>query len=230
MLVDGRWVGRWQPLQATDTEGGFVRQGSRFRHWITPGGAAGPSGEGGFRAESDRYHLYVALTCPWASRTLIARKLKKLEQVIPVTVVEPALSEQGWRFDAADPDPLSGARFLHELYTLADPAYSGRATVPVLWDKVRHTIVNNESADIVRMLNSGFGAMADGAIDLYPEDLRGEIDQLNDRHYEGLNNGVYRAGLPPSRAPTSARSATCSPPWTCSRVASPIVATCSASA
>lgn len=198
MLVDGKWTADWHPVQATDAKGGFVRQISGFRNWITPDGSAGPTGDGGFKAEAGRYHLYVALICPWASRTLIGLALKKLEDVISVSVVEPALSDQGWRFGdypGANRDELNGATYMHEIYTSADPNYTGRATVPVLWDKERRTIVNNESADILRMLNSGFGALADGAVDLYPEDLRAEIDALNERIYPRLNNGVYRTGF-----------------------------------
>jgi len=193
MLVNGKWMANWQPVQAKDEKGGFVRQTSTFRSWVTPDGSPGPTGEGGFKAEPGRYHLYVALTCPWASRTLIARKLKRLEDVISVSVVEPELTDQGWHF--AEPDPVNGASYMHELYTRADPAISGRATVPVLWDKQRSTIVNNESSEILRMMNSGFGDLADPAFDLYPEDLRAEIDALNDRIYPNLNNGVYRAGF-----------------------------------
>ena len=194
MLRNGKWVADWQPVQAKDDKGGFVRQTSGFRNWITPGGSAGPTGEGGFEAQPDRYHLYVALICPWASRALIGRKLKGLEDVISVTAVEPELSDQGWRFGDGG-DPVNGSGFLHEIYTRADPAISGRATVPVLWDKQRGTIVNNESADILRMMNSGFGDLADDSIDLYPADLREEIDALNARIYPALNNGVYRAGF-----------------------------------
>ena len=198
MLVDGKWTADWHPVQATDAKGGFVRQISGFRHWVTPDGSAGPSGDAGFKAEAGRYHLYVALICPWASRTLIGRAVKKLDRAISVSVVEPALSEQGWRFGTypgADIDRLNGATYMHEIYTTADPHYTGRATVPVLWDTVRHTIVNNESADILRMLNTGFGALADDTVDLYPAALQGEIDRLNDRIYPSLNNGVYRAGF-----------------------------------
>ncbi|WP_323010207.1 glutathione S-transferase family protein [Paracoccus sp. (in: a-proteobacteria)] len=197
MLVDGKWVENWQPVQAKDEKGGFVRQISGFRNWVTPDGSAGPSGKGGFAAETGRYHLYVALICPWASRTLIGRKLKGLEDAVSVTMVNPVLSEQGWRFggfSGSDPDPVNGASFMHQIYTRADPHYSGRATVPVLWDKKRGTIVSNESAEILRMFNSGFGDLASGP-DLYPQDLRGEIDALNDRIYPRLNNGVYRAGF-----------------------------------
>ncbi|MFD1252894.1 Glutathionyl-hydroquinone reductase YqjG [Devosia equisanguinis] len=193
MLVNGKWSANWQPVQAKDEKGGFVRQTSSFRNWITPDGSTGPTGEGGFAAEAGRYHLYVALICPWASRTIIARKLKGLEDVISISVVEPELSDQGWRF--AMPDPINGATYMHEIYTRADPQISGRATVPVLWDKQRNTIVNNESADILRMLNSGFGGLASDAYDLYPDTLRTEIDALNDYIYPRLNNGVYRAGF-----------------------------------
>ena len=198
MLVKGRWVSDWHPVQATDEKGGFVRQTSSFRNWITPDGSAGPTGEGSFPAEKGRYHLYVAYICPWASRTLIARKLKKLEEVVSLSVVEPALTDQGWRFGdypGATRDEVNGATYLHEIYTLADPQVSGRATVPVLWDRKRRTIVNNESADILRMFNSGFGALADNSVDLYPQDLREEIEALNARIYPSLNNGVYRAGF-----------------------------------
>lgn len=193
MLVNGKWVANWQPVQGTDEKGGFVRQTSSFRNWVTPDGSAGPTGEGGFKAEAGRYHLYVALICPWASRTLIGRKLKGLDDVISVSIVEPELSEEGWRF--AQPDALTGAIYMHEIYAKADPQISGRATVPVLWDKVKNTIVNNESADILRMLNSGFGDLARNAQDLYPEALRAEIDALNDYIYPKFNNGVYRAGF-----------------------------------
>jgi len=193
MLVNGKWVANWQPVQGTDEKGGFVRQTSSFRNWVTPDGSAGPTGEGGFKAEAGRYHLYVALICPWASRTLIGRKLKGLDDVISVSIVEPELSEEGWRF--AQPDALTGATYMHEIYAKADPQISGRATVPVLWDKVKNTIVNNESADILRMLNSGFGDLARNAQDLYPEALRAEIDALNDYIYPKFNNGVYRAGF-----------------------------------
>ncbi len=198
MLVDGKWADVWQPVQATDAKGGFVRQISSFRSWVTPDGAAGPTGEGGFRAERGRYHLYAALTCPWATRVLIARKLKRLEDVVSVAIVEPAMTDQGWRFGdemGADRDAVNGATYLHEIYSRADPHFTGRATVPTLGDSERRTIVNNESADLLRMFNSGFGALADDAVDLYPEDLRAGIDALNDEVYPSLNNGVYRAGF-----------------------------------
>lgn len=192
MLVNGKWSEAWHPVQATDRQGGFVRQTSQFRHWISADGTTE------FAAEPDRYHLYVALICPWASRTLIARSLKGLEQVITVSVVEPQLGSAGWRFGdypGAQRDTLNQAEYLHELYTRADAAFTGRATVPVLWDKKTQTIVNNESADILRMLNSGFGDLADDRLDLYPADLRTEIDALNETIYTRLNNGVYRTGF-----------------------------------
>ena len=198
MLVNGEWTSDWQPVQATDAEGGFVRQTSSFRNWVTTDGQPGPTGDGGFGAENDRYHLYVALTCPWATRTLIARKLKRLEAIVNVSIVSPRLSDQGWRFNGypgTTSDEVNGATFIHELYTRADPHFTGRATVPVLWDKATGTIVNNESADIVRIFNSGFGALADSSVDLYPEPFRSEIDAWNDRLYASLNNGVYRAGF-----------------------------------
>ena len=196
MLVDGKWVADWQPVQAKDEKGGFVRQTSTFRNWVTPDGKPGPTGEGGFKAEAGRYHLYVALICPWASRTLIGRKLKKLEEVISVSVVEPVMTDEGWRFGpGADRDAVNGATYLHQIYTRADPAVSGRATVPVLWDRKLRTIVNNESADCTRVLGIPPAKLADPTFDLYPEGLREKIDELNARIYKGLNNGVYRAGF-----------------------------------
>ena len=202
MLVDGKWSEAWRPVQSTDARGGFVRQISSFRNWVTPDGAAGPTGGGGFRAETDRYHLYAAFGCPWATRILIARQLKRLEDAVSVAIVEPAMTDQGWRFGdypGADRDAVNGATYLHEIYTLADPHFTGRATVPALWDKERRTIVNNESADLLRMFNSGFGALADTSIDLCPADLRAAIDALNAEVYGSLNNGVYRAGFATSQ-------------------------------
>ncbi len=198
MLVDGKWTAAWQPVQATDAKGGFVRQTSTFRSWVTPDGSAGPTGDGGFRAEPGRYHLYAGFICPWATRVLIARKLKTLEDVVSVAIVEPVMTDEGWRFGdgpGADRDTVNGATYLHAIYTRADPHFTGRATVPALWDRVRETIVNNESADLVRIFNAGFGALADDTVDLYPEDLRADIDALNAEVYPALNNGVYRAGF-----------------------------------
>lgn len=192
MLVEGKWSSDWHPVQATDKQGGFVRQTSGFRDFISSDGSTP------FPAEPDRYHLYVALICPWASRALIARRLKGLESLVGVTVVEPQLGAQGWRFGdfpGAQQDPLNNAQYLHEIYTRVAPDYTGRATVPVLWDKKTGTIVSNESADIVRMFNGGFGDLADNRIDLYPAALRAEIDALNESLYPRLNNGVYRAGF-----------------------------------
>ena len=202
MLVDGKWTADWHPVQAKDEKGRFVRQTSTFRNWVTPDGQAGPTGTGGFKAEAGRYHLYVALICPWASRTLMVRKLKRLEKAIDVSVVEPQLTDQGWRFGTfpgAGPDPIADKQYLHEVYTSADPTYTGRATVPILWDRERATIVNNESADIVRMLNTAFDQFGDASVDLYPKDLREQIDHLNRHLYNTLNNGVYKAGFASSQ-------------------------------
>ncbi len=202
MLVDGKWMENWKPVQKADEKGRFVRQVSSFRNWITPDGAPGPTGEGGFAAEAGRYRLYVALICPWASRALIVRKLKGLDALIPVTVVNPVLSDQGWIFggySGADEDPLSGARYMHEIYTRADARFTGRATVPVLWDMKRDVMVNNESADIVRMLDTAFEHLAPSDLRLYPDDLAAEIDALNRCIYDLLNNGVYKAGFASSQ-------------------------------
>jgi len=198
MLVNGKWEGAWQMRQSTDSQGRFVRQDSTFRNWITPDGSPGPTGVGGFKAAPGRYHLYIALNCPWACRTLIFRKLKKLDNVISVSVAIPTFTEQGYSFGeypGSIPDPLYNIRYVHELYTRADPHYTGRATVPVLWDKVQGTLVNNESSDIIRMLNHAFDAFGDAKVDFYPEELRPAIDALNARIYDNLNNGVYRAGF-----------------------------------
>jgi len=198
MLINGQWKTKWDPVQSQDNEGRFIRQGSQFRNWITPDGSPGPSGEGGFAAEPGRYHLYVALICPWASRTLMVRKLKGLEDLISVSVVEPFLTDEGWRFGSfpgSDIDPINAVDYLHEIYTRVQPDYSGRATVPVLWDKQRCVIVNNESADIVRMLNTAFDGLTGSTLDFYPPDLREDIDALNERLYSDLNNGVYQAGF-----------------------------------
>ena len=202
MLIKGQWAKDFHPVQGTDEEGGFVRDESGFRNWITVDGSPGPSGQGGFAAEPNRYHLYVALICPWASRTLMVRKLKGLEDVISITVLEPQLTEKVWRFGGnagslpgTAVDPLYGADYLYELYLRAKPDYTGQITVPVLWDKQRETIVNNESSEIIRMLNNGFGDLADNRFDLYPEHLRRDIDTVNERLYERFNNGVYRAGF-----------------------------------
>lgn len=203
MLVNGVWQENWQPVQAKDEQGRFIRQTSSFRHWLTPNGEPGPNGERGFKAEKGRYHLYVALICPWASRTLMVRKLKKLDTFISVSVVNPRLTDQGWQFGGfagSDNDTLNGATYMHELYSRADAHFTGRATVPVLWDKQTGTIVNNESADIVRMLNSAFNDLGASGPDLYPTALAADIDALNLRIYPKLNNGVYQAGFASSQA------------------------------
>jgi putative glutathione S-transferase len=198
VLVEGKWQDDWYD---TDSTGGkFVRPATRFRNWVTADGSPGPTGEGGFEAQPGRYHLYVSLACPWAHRTLIFRKLKKLTEAIGVSVVHPHMLAEGWEFDADWPDDLYGVRRLYEIYLRADPAYSGRVTVPVLWDKARQTIVSNESADIIRMLNSAFDAFGDATLDFYPQALRSEIDALNSLIYDNVNNGVYRAGFATTQA------------------------------
>ncbi|MGQ8365540.1 glutathione S-transferase family protein [Glaciecola sp. 1036] len=202
MLVNGKWDADWQPVQKKDKDGRFIRQVSSFRNWITPDGEAGPTGEGGFKAEAGRYHLYVAYICPWASRALAVRALKHLEDYISVSVVDPRMSDQGWKFgeypESTD-DPLNQATYMHQIYTKVDPVFTGRATVPVLWDKKRNTIVNNESADILRMLNSAFSNLTDAGPNLYPSELAAEIDELNAEIYSKLNNGVYQAGFASSQ-------------------------------
>lgn len=198
MLVNGRWAADWQPVQAKDGQGRFMRQDSSFRNWITADGSPGPTGSGGFRAEAGRYRLYVALICPWASRTLIARKLKGLDDLVAVTVLNPVVTDQGWAFGGypgADADPLHGASHLHQLYTRADADYTGRATVPLLWDERTDSAVSNESAEILRMFDSAFSDLAPGRPVLYPADLAARIDALNAQIYDGLNNGVYKAGF-----------------------------------
>lgn len=198
MLVDGKWSENFHPVQKSDEEGRFLRQSSQFRNWVTPSGKAGITGEGGFKAEVDRYHLYVAFICPWASRTLMARHLKKLENVISISVVEPFLGDQCWAFGDypnSDKEPFYGYNYVHQLYSHSQSDYTGRVTVPILWDKKKQVIVNNESADIIRMLNSGFGDLADNSIDLYPELLRDDIDKINEDLYHNFNNAVYQAGF-----------------------------------
>ena len=195
-LLDGEWhVGT--PTFA-GASGEFERKASVFRNFVTRDGAAGPSGEGGFRAEPGRYHLYVALACPWAHRALIMRQRKGLDAMIGLSVVHWFMGDDGWTFEDGEgtiPDTVNGARFLREVYTKADPHYSGRVTVPVLWDKTRGTIVSNESAEIVRMFNDAFDGIGARAGDYRPDDLTEEIDTVNARIYETVNNGVYRAGF-----------------------------------
>lgn len=201
LLMDGKWHDQWYDTQSSG--GRFVRSESQFRHWVSADGSPGPSGEGGFKAESGRYHLYVSLACPWAHRTLIMRQLKGLAPHIGVSVVDPHMLEHGWAFTGnlgSDLDVVNGHDYLHQLYTQAKPDYSGRVTVPVLWDKQRNTIVNNESAEIIRMFNSAFDALSDSDIDYYPEALRGEIDEINAFVYDSINNGVYRCGFATSQS------------------------------
>lgn len=201
LMINGQLHEDW--LDAETENGEFVRQDSQFRHWVTPDGSPGPSGEGGFKAEPGRYHLYVSYACPWAHRTLIFRKLKKLEDLISISVVHPHMGSGGWDFrdyPGATGDPLYGAEYMHQLYTRAAPDYSGIVTVPVLWDRQQETIVNNESAEIIRMFNTAFDEWADKEVDLYPEALRNEIDELNEWIYESVNNGVYRTGFASTQA------------------------------
>ncbi|MDC0598847.1 glutathione S-transferase family protein [Gammaproteobacteria bacterium] len=205
------WQNEW--YDTTANEGRFVRTESRFRNWITADGSPGPTGIGGFKAVAGRYHLYVSLACPWAHRTLIYRKLKKLEDMISVSVTRPYMGPLSWSFEpeqgrifykeSARQEPCAEdeyVEYLYELYQLVDPDYSGRATVPVLWDKHRQTIVSNESSEIVRMFNTEFNGIGASAIDLYPEALRQEIDDLNELIYPTVNNGVYKAGFATTQA------------------------------
>ena len=196
MLVDGEWHDVWYDTKSTG--GRFVRQASGFRNWVTPDGAPGPTGTGGFPAEQGRYHLYVSLACPWAHRTLIMRRLKGLEEVVSLSVVHWRMRERGWTFTPApcvSGDPINGAETLSQIYVAAEPRYTGRVTVPVLWDKTRRTIVSNESSEIIRMFNSAFGRFTNVRTDYYPPALRSEIDRINQLVFENINNGVYRAGF-----------------------------------
>ena len=196
-LVDGEWHSARPATSKGD--GRFIRSETKFRNWITPDGAAGPSGEGGFAAESGRYHLYVSHACPWAHRTMMFRALKDLGEHISLSVVHPDMLSDGWTFstdfDGATGDTLFGLPFLRDIYLKADPKISGRVTVPVLWDKTRETIVSNESAEIIRMFNSAFDGITGNRLDFWPEDLRGPIEPVNRRIYDTLNNGVYRCGF-----------------------------------
>ena len=195
-LVNGEWHDVW--YDTGKTGGQFVRKDASFRNWITEDGRPGPSGSGGFAAESGRYHLYVSLACPWAHRTLIFRALKGLEEMISVSVVHHYMADKGWSFEPGPgviPDTEQGARFLHEIYQKADPVFTGRVTVPVLWDRKTSTIVSNESSEIIRMLNSAFDQIGARNGDFYPTALRADIDEVNARIYPTLNNGVYRCGF-----------------------------------
>jgi len=201
LLIEGVWHDRW--YDTASSGGRFERQRSVFRHWVTADGRAGPTGESGFVASPGRYHLYASLACPWAHRTLIMRALKGLESMISVSVVHWRMLENGWTFENGPgvvPDPIHGARYLYEVYRAADAKYTGRVTTPVLWDRNRATIVNNESAEIIRMFNSAFDAVGAKPGDFYPAELREEIDAVNERVYATLNNGVYRAGFATTQA------------------------------
>lgn len=201
LLIDGEWHDKWYDTSASG--GRFIRSESQFRNWITADGSAGPSGEGDFKAESGRYHLYVSLACPWAHRTLILRALKGLEDMISVSVVHWLMRENGWTFAEGPgvvPDTLNNAEFLYQVYTAAQPDYSGRVTVPILWDKQQRTIVSNESSEIIRMLSNAFDNIGAKPGDYYPTALRNEIDAVNQRVYDGFNNGVYKAGFATSQA------------------------------
>ncbi|MEX6503822.1 glutathione S-transferase family protein [Pseudomonas zhanjiangensis] len=192
LLIKGRWHDQWYD---TGEDGHFQREDAQRRHWIT---RAGPSGEAGFKAQAGRYHLYVSLACPWAHRTLILRALKGLENLIDVSVVSWLMRSDGWTFDASHGstgDAIDDLDYLHQRYTRDDPAYTGRVTVPLLWDKQQGRIVSNESSEIIRMFNCAFDELTDNRLDFYPQALRGEIDALNQRVYSQVNNGVYRAGF-----------------------------------
>ncbi|MGA4439453.1 glutathione S-transferase family protein [Psychrobacter sp. KCTC 72983] len=196
LLVDGKWQDKWYDTE--ENGGRFEREDAGFRNWITTDGSAGPTGVGGFKAEPDRYHLYVSLACPWAHRTLIYRKLKGLEQIIPISVVNPYMGENGWTFAEGEgviPDPLIHADYAYELYIKAKPNYTGRVTVPILWDKKTNTIVSNESSEIIRMFNSAFDDVGALAGDFSPASLLPEIDDINAFVYTTINNGVYKAGF-----------------------------------
>ncbi|MCC3344633.1 glutathione S-transferase family protein [Psychrobacter sanguinis] len=197
LLVEGKWQDQWYDTEATG--GRFQRDLSRFRSWVTVDGSAGPSGSDGFKAEPNRYHLYVSLACPWAHRTLIFRKLKGLEGMISVSAVHPLMHENGWTFQDGPgviADPIFNADYMYQIYTAAQSDYTGRVTVPVLWDKKNNTIVSNESSEIIRMFNSAFDEVgANKDVNFLPEDLRGEIDELNDFIYPNINNGVYKSGF-----------------------------------
>lgn len=196
-LIEGVWHDTW--YDTSKSGGSFVRSTASFRNWITADGSPGPSGTGGFKAESGRYHLYVSLACPWAHRTLIFRALKGLEEHITVSVVHPDMLSEGWTFETGFPgatgDGLFGLPFLRDIYTRADPKVSGRVTVPVLWDKQQGTIVSNESSEIIRMFNSAFDGLTGNTADYWPADLRDGIEAMNARIYDTVNNGVYKAGF-----------------------------------
>ena len=196
LLVDGQWVDQWYDTKKTG--GRFVRTQTQFRNWITADGSAGPTGQAGYKAETNRYHLYVSLACPWASRTLMIRTLKGLEDMISISVVHPLMLEHGWTFEEGEGvigDPIFHARYLHQVYTAVKPDYTGRVTVPVLFDKKTKTIVNNESSEIIRMLNTAFDGLGAKPGNYVPDQWLEEIDAVNDFVYHRINNGVYKAGF-----------------------------------
>ena len=196
LLVDGQWVDQWYDTKKTG--GRFVRTQTQFRNWITADGSAGPTGQAGYKAEAGRYHLYVSLACPWASRTLMIRTLKGLEDMISISIVHPLMLENGWTFEEGEGvigDPIFQARYLHEVYTAVKPDYTGRVTVPVLFDKKTKTIVNNESSEIIRMLNTAFDDLGAKPGNYVPDQWLEEIDAVNDFVYHRINNGVYKAGF-----------------------------------
>jgi len=196
LLVDGKWQDKWYDTKSSG--GSFQRTKTAFRRWVTPNGEPGPDGQDAVPAEAGRYHLYVSLACPWAHRTLILRKLKKLEDVVSLSVVDWFMGAEGWTFSDRQgciPDSVNGAERLYEVYLKADPTFTGRVTVPVLWDKKDGTIVNNESAEILRIFNSSFDAFGDASVDVCPADLRSAIDATNEEVYEAVNNGVYKCGF-----------------------------------
>lgn len=196
LLIDGKWHDKWYD---TDSTGGkFKRMDAKFRNWVTKDGGKGPTGEEGFKAEPGRYHLYVSYACPWASRTLMYRKFKGLEDIISVSVVNPYMGENGWTFEkdrGVIGDPVIEADYLHQIYTHVEPEYTGRVTVPVLYDLKQDKIVSTESADIIRMFNSAFDEVGAEENDFYPQDLQKEIDAINEKVYHNVNNGVYKAGF-----------------------------------
>ena len=201
LLVDGQWQDKWYD---TESSGGrFKREDAGFRYWVTVDGSAGPSGQGGFKAEANRYHLYVSLACPWANRTTIFRKLKGLEDLISISVVHPFMGDKGWTFAegaGVTADPIVQANYLYEVYTAVKSDYTGRVTVPILWDKKTNTIVSNESSEIIRMFNSAFDEVGAVAGDFLPADSLVEIDEINAFVYDAINNGVYKAGFASTQA------------------------------
>lgn len=201
LLVDGQWQDKWYDTKAS--EGRFEREDAGFRNWVTADGSAGPSGIGGFKAEPNRYHLYVSLACPWAHRTTIYRKLKGLEDMISLSIVHPFMGDKGWKFAEGAgviADPIVKADYLYEVYIAAKPDYTGRVTVPVLWDKETNTIVSNESSEIIRMFNSAFDEVGATAVSFLPTELLAEIDKVNEFVYSAVNNGVYKAGFATTEA------------------------------